>query len=496
MKFQRVFFLFVILYLFYTALVLTNGYLPDFFEHINKGSVLYANVWEHFKEGNFFVDKRFACEEYFVLDNGKFTVYYGFFPAFIRGVCSLFVEDIYSRNFNNFSILLALGVAIFFLYRTFLKLDLFKAKTRFFSVMFFTALFLASPVSYITAWGWLYNEPIIWGFAWSVGYISIFFLWVFKPENEINIKNGGLMGFCASMAVLSRVIDAIVPVLSITFLIIKAIFDFYLKKDKKQLRALSAGILICIVFGCFTMKINADKWGNPFKFQQFEKNIQVIENAERLKGIQKEGIYNLKRLPASFLYYFVPSGENFKAKFPFIDVDREVSIIKNRPYYDLIMTCRVPLTLSSLFLIIFGLLGIYKYLKFDKKEKFYLLPLILAGILQYLTLLIYGGVALRYSAGFIFLLVIFNLIFLVSESRKPGLFEKSKFLYSAFMVLLVCVYINFFTMLAYKHYIWDISPGIRNFIGRIINYTPDENHLLLIKNNTEYKKFSISGLKK
>lgn len=486
MKFSKIFFAGVLFYLFYISLVLTNGYLPDFFEHINRGSTLYANVWHHFKQGNFLINPKHTGMEYFILNNGGFTVYFGFFPAFIRGFFDIFIENIYKINFNNLSILLALGTAISFLYRTFLKLGLFSEKTRLFSVMIFIALFLASPVCYITAWGWMYNEPIIWGFAWTIGYISLFFLWVFGSEEDKNKKNAVLMGFCVSMAVLSRAIDAIIPVMSFIFLILKTIFD----KDKSKLRMLSAGILICLVFSGFAMKINMDRWGNPLVFQRFDRHVQVINNPDRLQGVQKYGMWNLSRLYKSFLYYYLPSQENFKEKFPFVDVDRELTIMQGRPYYDLIMTSRVPLSLSALFLLVFGLIGVYKYRSLDKKEKAYLYPIILGGLLQYFALLIYGGLALRYSMGFVFLIVVFNMVLLIVESRESLLFRNKKFLYSSIIVLFISLYINFFTMLAYKHYIWDISHNTRHFLGKFINYTPDEKHLYFIKNNTKSFYFS------
>jgi len=489
MKFNKNFFSAVVLYLFYTAINLTNGYLPDFFAHINKGSMLYANMWEHFLQGNFLIDPEHTRMEYFVLGDDKFTVYYGFFPAFIRGFFDVFLVNIYKYNFNNLSILAALFISIFFLYRTFVKLELFSGKAQVYSVMFFIALFLASPVVYITGWGWMYNEPIIWGFAWAVSYISLFFLWVFKPE-ERNLKTGILMGLCVSMAILSRIIDAVIPVLSFGFLVIKAVYDFYSRKDKTCLKAISGGIVLCLFFGGFTLKINADRWGNPFVFQQFDKNIQVIDNPERLAGFHKEGMWNINRLPASFKYYFIPSQQNFRAEFPFIDVDRELTIIKEHPYYDLIMSSRIPLTLSALFLLVFAILGIYRFRKLNKKEKIYLIPLILAGLLQYFALLIYGGITLRYSIGFIFLIILLAMIFLIVESRIPQLIEKPKFLYLSLIVFMVSLYINFFTMLAYKHYIWDISPNTREFIGKIINYEPKKEHIRLIKHNTDCIKFS------
>ncbi len=494
MKFSRIFFLSVLIYLFYIALVLTNGHLPDFFKHINSGSMLYANMWEHFKQGNFFIDEIHAAGEYFVLNNGKLTVYYGFFPAFLRGFFDIFLTDLYKYNFNNLSILLALVVAIFFTYRTFIKLSLFSGKSRIFSVMFLIALFLGSTVSYVTAWGWIYNEPIIWGFAWTVGYISLFFLWVFAPEKEINLKNGSFMGLCVSMAVLSRAVDAIIPVISFAFIVIKALYDFYFKKDKTRLKALSAGILICFVSAGFTLVINMSKWGSPFKFQQFEKNIHVINSPQRLKGLQEEGMWNLKRIRTSFLYYFIPSSPNFRPEFPFIDVDRELTIIKKRPYYDLIMSSRVPVTLSSFFLCFLAFFGAFKYFGLDRQKKFLLFPLLSAGVIQYLALLVYAGIALRYSAGFVFLLVSLCLIFLVAESREMVFFKRPKFLYSSLIVLVISIYVNFFTMLGYKHYIRQISPVTRNFIGKVINYRPDKNHIILIKSNDQHIKFPYKSL--
>ncbi|HSA05786.1 MAG TPA: hypothetical protein P5556_01245 [Candidatus Gastranaerophilales bacterium] len=354
--------------------------------------------------------------------------------------------------------------------------------------MFFVALFLASPVAYISAWGWMYNEALIWGFAWVISYISVYLLWTFKPQTEINAKNGALMGLCLSMAVLSRAIDAIIPLFSFVFIVFKAFFDYFFKKNPALLKSLLPGIFLCFIFCGFALKINFEKWGNPLVFQQFEKNIQVIQNPERLDGYKKYGLWNFNRLPTSFLYYFVPSAENFKPQFPFIDVDRELTIMKNRSYYDLIMASRVPLSLSSLYLLFFALIGAYKLLKLDKKAIIYLIPLLLSGILQYTTMLIYGGLALRYSLGFIFLIVILNLIFLFLESQKQKFLGKSIVLYYSVILLFISIYINFYTMLAYKHSIPNISPNTRYFLGKIINYIPDENHLRFIKNNTLYEK--------
>lgn len=470
------------------ALALTNGSLHDFFKPLAWGSLLYANSWDHLIHGNLFIDPGYANGEYFLVQGGHVVTYFGVMPIIVRAFGGLLVHNLYALSLTNLSMVVATLLALGSVWYAVRRLGSHSRHTYTLGLSIVLMLLLGSPMSYLLVWSWTYHEVILWGLAWALLFTSLYALWIFDRQ-RITKWHTTLMGLAVGMAVLSRPTISLTLIVPFAFICIHAGLAAFRTGQRHNLKLLMPGIIICGALGIAAMWINYQRWGSPFTFVRIDQNVQFVElYPQRREDIKKSGEFNIVRLPFSLYYYLVPSLGNVSTNFPFITLDRELTIMNHAPHYDYIEGSRVPITLSMTYLVALAILGAFSLRVFKRAERHGIYWFLGGAALTFGTLVTVYAVALRYSAECIPAVVFLALTYLVAlrQGAMPRLGGKSKLL--LLTMAAISLYCTFITAVAYKQFVWDVPSPVRFALQKFIHYSPAPGET---KHIIDGKRFSI-----
>ncbi len=469
--------------LFYVAFILVNGNFGNFFAHNTYGSLFYSDVWEHLQQGEFFISKNALPKETFLTDKNLHTYYFGVMPAFFRAMFDPFM-NLYAVNFSNLSILFAVALVWFFVYRTSIGLGLNSKNSKKYLIFLLIALVFSSPLTYLYSWGWVYHEVIVWGFVWTTIFLMVYLLWILKPDSERTIKNGLLMGLAVGFAVLSRPTVSLTAVIPYGFICLESIYKYLRLKKRHDLTKLSYGMIVCALCAVLILTANQKKWGHPLTFVKMEQHV-LLRNSSRAKPfLDGKGYFNIDRLKYSLCYYFLPRN-NCIAKFPYFKLDSKLSIMNGMPHFDYVEGSRLPLPMTCLYMFVFAVFILFRPKKIPFKKMLYFSFPLVGAIFTMFSLLTVYCMALRYTLDFLPIIVFLNLIFLFAIKDQKTQPNKFLFIFAS-VVLVISIYMTTMTMLSYKIFIWDIDQKVRIKITEKTGVSPEKGGINFIINSYKY----------
>src|SRR5919106_3324510 len=359
----------------------------------------YDSQAEHFLRGDVGVDRDAIVHEILIVD-GKSRMYFGPFPAFLRIPLNFLYPSgrgLWSR-ISGFSA----GMIALVSFAGVLRLGLRSARLargwkNVLANVCMVGFALASPLLLLLGNLSIYDEAIIWGFAWSVA--AIYFA-LRSREAEGAELSWHLIGFsfCAGAALLSRATFG-APFLLIAPLLALRLFR---RNPIRNLTALFLPIGAAFVFYLFlTYARFGDLSGMPMRYSV---------NPEQRTFALKHGLFRLERVPYSFADYFILRRPEFQREPPFLKAGRQ-------PYdhptlYVMWFTeTYSSLLWSSSWIVLGAVIGVAMLLRPGGASG---LDRAIAAILllQCIVILSFMGLAQRYVAEFFPFLIFAFLIFL------------------------------------------------------------------------------------
>lgn len=473
--------------------VVTNGAM-NFLDGEIMG-INYINTLDNLKVGRFDLDRKIVGSGETSTINGKVYMYFGVFPALFRGFIELFFERGHT-DWSKISVIFATLMIFWSSVLSYYKLSLnFKASvfTRFYYLtLFAVSILFASPVLHILSCAYIYHEAIIWGLAWCSIFICLYIYMI--HSDKFNPRLFLFMSFACGFGYLSRHPEGSTTLTQVVLILIFLLYLINLKIKNKKLeyflnktpfskfklnkyqliKGITFAILPLILCLTFTLKVNYERWGNPFNFYAaYEYYDNFKSSPWRLESAKEWGPVLLWRIPGSFMYYFIPTKEHFKNSFPFIKIETENHLFhairklnsKNKigmVQYDYREPGN-PLIINGFAVFILSLFGLFGF-----RKTFGLFGLILAVpfFLVWIFILSYWVITLRYNADFMMLLIVLSLasfpVFVAIENKN----RKCKILIRVFVFLitLIGVCLSTITMLEQKLFLWGVPGTAKNHI--------------------------------
>ena len=483
------FLIFLVITICYYSYSITNGNM-----NLLEPSLLgctYTSMWDNFLLGKVDVDPGCIGYEGFYLPDGKAYTYFGIFPSFFRG----FIEIFFARGSTDWSkISIVTGGVISVIASTITYyLIASKISSEFKIVLFYTSIFaitiaFGSPVTSHMAIGWIYNEASIWGLAWSFVFILLFTKIILdKKITPITIF---VLSLSSSFAMLSKITfgmsTGIALILLLSLLLIFEInkkltntcmdkiikwFSFHKFELQKRnsLNMLAAGFIPLFLCVLFILSLNYLRWGNFFEFSPFEYRNEM-QFARKL-GLKETGLHNIKRIPHSFVYYFIPEKFHFSKAFPYTRIEGYDSGLQK--YFPSVHIDWIdpsnPLIINSPCFLLLSILGIFSFLKVFNRIG---LILIFAFGIQFIMILEYSTLTLRYLTEVTPLLTVLSLasfyILVKLEKTRKYIISLRFFL---ILITLIGIYTASITILQLKLWTWaysgEIKQNITNFFDTV-----------------------------
>lgn len=294
---------------FYYLFLITNG---DFslFEPEVLGNVFDRMAW-NLLHWQFTIEPEIIGREAFIW-KGQTYAYFAIFPALLRvPLVVLYGAEI--PNMSRISCWIALFIAavgsVSIILRVHGSLPRSREQDRLMYVILVATL-LTQPMLSITFTAWIYNEPIVWGTAFSILFLNLLLVQVGSPDPSTRLRwfaMGALAGLTFSVRP--------PPALAMTLALAIAILLFAIVPPASSIPRLSGRtgrFLHAAVYGglgflptvAIALLVNWERWGDPTIFAPLNANIQVLEDAHRLHIATTQGVFTLARIPLGICYYF------------------------------------------------------------------------------------------------------------------------------------------------------------------------------------------------
>lgn len=363
---------------------------------------------EHFLRGDVDVDGGAIRWEGMVV-NGRARMYFGPFPALLRMPLNLIYppgRGAWSRISGFLAAELALFAFAGLLTDTLKTSALSPGKRTWFGSACLVGFVFGTPLILLFGNPSIYNEAIIWAFAWSVA--ALFSAWHSRNAAGRALIIS-LVGFsiCSGASLLSRLTYGAPLVL------VAALLAFLLVREKKfsLLPALLAPLSICLAFHLW---LSYARFGN-FTGVNFDNYVNSVHR----EFAQKHGMFSLQRVPNSAADYFGFRLPPFQNRPPFLKADRhyyphpELYSIPNSETY-------LPVTWAATWLFAGGILGVICLFRKNRADLFER-GAVAAFACQAVTILSYYTLSQRYSVDLYPFLIICFMIFL---RRWPSLLTR------------------------------------------------------------------------
>lgn len=281
-----------------------------------KRDLTFNSMLSHLLHGRFDVDPAIIGDEGF-LRNGRVYSYFGIWCALLR--FPLWLAGRMNIDMTIWSCLTAVCLAAMAKVRTVLLLRRHGAqdKTAKHAVNMMLAYIVlgGSEVGYLRAS--IYQEVVFWAIAFASFFVYFGIKGLVAQHFDIGTLSG--MALCAGLALLTRVSTAVGLYIAIELLILvlswQATWKVTLEycEDTWQRfwsffrHRMLIPIGILTVFVLVTSVINHFRWGNALSFADFHLQLETRIYTDRLPRLTKYGTFNLKRIPFSMMYYFVPA---------------------------------------------------------------------------------------------------------------------------------------------------------------------------------------------
>jgi hypothetical protein len=354
---------------------------------------------EHFLRGNVDVDGEAIRHEAMIVD-GKARMYFGPFPALLR-IPLNFIYPAGRGKWSLMSVCSAATIALFAfgqLVAASLRSSLLSPRAQtWLGSAAIAGLAFASPLSLLVGEASIYNEAIIWGFAWALAALS--FAWQCGDTDEL-AQATRLLGFslCAVAALLSRVTFGLPLILIVAVMIVRLRDGATTYRIAALVFPVAAGVIFFLAlsyarFGTFA-GINYDNYINPLH-REF---------------VHEHGIFNLQRVPFNFLDYFNPRFPSVEKHPPFLTAGRY--FFDNTPYSSLPFSeTYLPVPWCSAWLVFGAVIGLACLFR-PSCANWFERSVATAFLLQCFIILSYFTIAQRYATDLYPFLIVCFLVFL------------------------------------------------------------------------------------
>jgi hypothetical protein len=382
----------VVLWLF----TMTGG--RDIFVKEVLGSA-YDSQAKHFLRGDVGVDAAAIGHETMIV-NGKVRMYFGPFPALLR----IPLNFIYPPGHGKWSRISGFCAGIIALFafaglvRTALRSSPLSSRARnWIGNSCMIGFALGSPLLLLLGNLSIYDEAIIWGFAWSLP--ALYFAGRSRTAEGAALTRSLLaFSFCAGAALLSRATFGAPFVLIAPLLAIR----LFHRQPIQNFTALLLPLGTAFVFYLF---LSYARFGD-FSGMNMRYNINPVQRDFAVK----HGLFRIERVPYSFADYFVLRSPKLQRQAPFLKANRKDDHHENLYVMPFTETYS-SLLWSSSWILLGAMIGVAMLLRPGGADS---VDRAIAAILllQVIVILSFMGLAQRYLSEFFPFLIFVFLIFL------------------------------------------------------------------------------------
>jgi hypothetical protein len=386
----------VILWVFTT----TGG--QQIFVHEVLGGA-YDSQAEHFLRGDVSVDTTAIAHEGMIV-NGKVRMYFGPFPALLR-IPLNFIYPAGHGRWSRISGFLAGLIALFAfaaLVKTALRASPLSSRTR--NLVGNTCVIgfaLGSPLLLLLGNLSIYDEAIVWGFAWALA--ALYFALRSREAEGVALTWSLLaFSFSAGAALLSRAtfgapFVVIAPALALRL---------FRKNQTRNLVALSLPLATAVLFYVFLSCARFGALnGMPLRYSV---------NSVQRKFAEKYGIFRIERVPYSFADYLFLRWPKFQREPPFLNTWRQtydhptLYVMPFTETYSSLLWC-------SCWIVLGAVIGMAMLLRPGGSDA---VDRIIAAVLfaQVIVILSFMGLCQRYTAEF-FPFLVFAFLFFLRQAK-------------------------------------------------------------------------------
>lgn len=359
----------------------------------------YDSQAEHFLRGDVGVDSAAIAHETMIV-NGKVRMYFGPFPALLR-VPLNFIYPAGHGKWSRISGFCAGVIALFAfagLVQTALRSSPLSSRARnWIGNACVIGFGLGSPLLLLLGNLSIYDEAIIWGFAWSLA--ALYFAWRSRTTEGAALTRSLLaFSFCAGAALLSRATFG-APFILIAPLLAIRLFH---RQPIRNIIALLLPLGTAFVFYLF---LSYARFGD-FSGMNMRYNINPVQRDFAVK----HGLFRIERVPYSFADYFVLRSPKLQREAPFLKANRKDYHHENLYVMPFTETYS-SLLWSSSWILLGAVIGVTMLLRPRRADG---VDRAIAAIflLQVIVILSFMGLAQRYLAELFPFLIFAFLIFL------------------------------------------------------------------------------------
>jgi hypothetical protein len=364
----------------------------------------YDSQADHFLRGDVGVDPAASRWETMVV-NGKARIYFGPFPAFARMPLNYLYpagRGAWSRFCGFCAACVALAAFAGLLQTALRSSALSNRWQNWVGSACLVGFVFGSPLLFFVGSPTIYNEAILWGFAWSVA--CLYFALRSREADGAALTWSLLaFSFCAGAALLSR------ATFGAPFLLIAALLGIQLFQ-RRSIRNLAALLLPLGAALVFYVTLTYAKFGHlsgmplAYSINQDQRNFAV-----------KYGIFRIERVPYSFADYFLLRYPELQNDFPFL---RVLWRHFNHPNLYVMPFSETHLSIiwSSSWLLLGAIIG---FVLLGRRESTDVLDrgIAISLLTQVILILSFMGLCQRYTAEIFPFLIFCFIVFL----RKGGL---------------------------------------------------------------------------
>ena len=383
----------------------------------------YDSQAEHLLRGDVGVDPDAIGHEEMIV-NGKVRMYFGPFPAMLR-VPLNFIYPPGHGKWSRISGFCAGIIALFAfagLVQTALRSSPLSSHARnWIGNACVIGFALGSPLLLLLGNLSIYDEAIIWGFAWS--FAALYFAWRSRiTEGPALTRSLLAFSFCAGAALLSRATFGAPFVLIAPLLAIR----LFRQQPVRNMTALFLPLGAALAFYLFlTYAKFGDFSGMPMKY-----NINPVQRDFAIK----HGLFRLKRVPYSFADYFVLRSPKLQQEAPFLKGNRTDYYPHETLYVMPFTETYSSLLWSSSWILLGAVIGVVLLLRsggVGGVER----AIAVSFLIQVIPILAFMGLCQRYIADLFPFLVFAFLIFL----RQGKIAFQLRYLLMALVVVSVMI---------------------------------------------------------
>ncbi len=364
----------------------------------------YDSQAQHFLRGDVGVDAAASRWETMIV-HGKARIYFGPFPAFIRIPLNFLYPSgrgAWSR-FSGFCAGIITLAAFAGILRTSLRFSCLSTRWRnWLGNASLIGLVFGSPLLFFVGSPTIYNEAILWGFAWSLA--ALYFALKSREAEGVSLTYS-LLGFscCAAAALLSR------ATFGVPFLLIAPLLALRLFR-RNPIRNFAALFLPLVAALFFYLFLTYARFGD-FSGMSLSHYINPVQREFALK----HGVFRLERVPYSFMDYFALRYPELQNKPPFFKV---MWRFFNHPNFYVMPFTETHLSIlwSSSWILLGAIMG-FILLARCGSTNWLDRGIAIALLAQVIVILSFMGLAQRYTAEIFPFLIFGFFIFL----RKGGI---------------------------------------------------------------------------